>query len=288
MLNDMNENDNWIGKKLSDKDNPNIQHTVIGQEDGTLLLDKNGRIEESRVSSVFNVNSVSESVDPDSFFNGSYGALVGAINNPNKSTSVVGVQEQMGSDTVQMVMGNQEALNAYRSGDYAANQPKRPTPQVNNHGLVPEEEVQHFYGDSMKDVVDEDEFNRVNSYAAPRKPAKKASVFDTMQLKKTTSVKIKLVLEEKIPKIEAIRSMNDLFEQSIIDYLAEEITLRFLQNPILLQEIIAETRENTVYPNKKKKKPVAKGKAKPAAKKTTAAKKPVKNSQTKTKTATND
>ncbi len=40
-------NENWVGKKLVDKDNPKIQRTVVEQNNGTLILDNNGRIEES-------------------------------------------------------------------------------------------------------------------------------------------------------------------------------------------------------------------------------------------------
>jgi hypothetical protein len=291
----MNENENWIGKKLSDKDNPSIEHTVVGQQDGVLYLDGNGRIEESHVSNVFNVNNHNSSnVDPDSFFNGSYGALVGAINSPNQSKSI-GVQESSNTSVVQMTMGNEQALQAYQSGDYASHQPTtRPQPILNNHGIEPEP-VQHFYGESMKDVVDEEEFNRVNNNMHNTKaPFKKRSMFDTMTLKKTTSVKIKLVLEEKIPKIEAIRSMNDLFDESIIDHLAHEITAKFLENPMLLEGLVAETLESIIYPNKKKTKKTAT--KKPVAKKTTVRKPaiktnvkvPVKNSQSKNKNVLND
>jgi hypothetical protein len=257
----MNDNENWIGKKLIDKDNPKVQRTVVGQQDSTLILDNNGRIDESIVSQVFNQSSPTQNIDPDSFFDSGYsmlGGLISDIDNPtSQKTKTIGIQDNT-SSVVEFKAGNPEAMAALETGNYAAHQPKpqqQPQYTYNNHGLEPEDApaVRKYYGNSMKDVVDEEEFEQMNNMNTRPATPKKKSMFDTMTLKKSTPVKIKLVIEEMIPKIEAIRHLNDVFDESIIEYLATEITDKFLKNPKLLQSLVSETLENTVYPNKKKK-----------------------------------
>jgi hypothetical protein len=265
----MSDNNNeWIGKKLTEKDNPKVQRTVVGQQNSTLILDNNGRIDESIVSQVFNETALNN-VDPDAFFNSGYsmlGGLISDIDNPSaQKTKTIGIQDNA-SSVVEFKTGNPDALAAYETGNYAAHQPQpQPKPQLNNYGLEPEDapKVKTYYGKSMVDeqLVNEEEFERINNQTLPSTPRtiKKKSMFDSMTLKKATPIKIKLVIEEKIPKIEAIRNLNDLFDESIIEHLAAEITDKFLKDPKLLQQLVSDTLESVVYPNKKKK-PVAKKK----------------------------
>jgi hypothetical protein len=293
----MNDNNNdWIGKKLTEKDNPRVQRTVVGQKDSTLLLDNNGRIDESIVSHVFNEQSISDNIDPDSFFNSGFSTLGGLISdfgNSPQNTKTIGIQDNSNS-VVEFKVGNSDAIAAHETGNYAQHQPKSQTqPPLNNYGLEPEDapKVKKYYGKSMveEQLVDEEEFDRVNNHTIPNhypRTTKKKSMFDSMTLKKSTPIKIKVVIEEKIPKIEAIRNLNDLFDESIIEHLAAEITDKFLKDPKLLQQLIIDTLDGIVYPNKKKK---------TVAKKTTAKSKPVvrKNSQaakakTNTKKVSND
>ena len=96
-------------------------------------------------------------------------------------------------------------------------------------------------------------------------------------IKRSVEFSLDLNLENKIPKLEFIEMMEDSYEKSIIDFLANDITQSILSNPDYLREKIKEKINEMVY-NKKPttrkpavKKPVAK---KPVAKKPVA-KKPV-------------
>lgn len=98
-------------------------------------------------------------------------------------------------------------------------------------------------------------------------------------IKRSVEFSLDLNLENKIPKLEFIEMMEDSYEKSIIDFLANDITQSILSNPEYLKEKIKEKINEMVY-NKKPatrkvvaKKPVAK---KPAVKKPVAKKPAVK------------
>jgi hypothetical protein len=93
-------------------------------------------------------------------------------------------------------------------------------------------------------------------------------------IKRSVEFSLDLNLENKIPKLEFIEMMEDSYEKSIIDFLANDITQSILSNPEYLKEKIKEKINEMVY-NKKPstRKPVAK---KPAVKKPVANKPAVK------------
>lgn len=98
-------------------------------------------------------------------------------------------------------------------------------------------------------------------------------------IKRSVEFSLDLNLENKIPKLEFIEMMEDSYEKSIIDFLANDITQSILNNPDYLRNKIKEKINEMVYnkkPSTRKpavKKPVAK---KPVAKKPVAKKPAVK------------
>jgi len=91
-------------------------------------------------------------------------------------------------------------------------------------------------------------------------------------IKRSVEFSLDLNLENKIPKLEFIEMMEDSYEKSIIDFLANDITQSILSNPDYLRGKIKEKINEMVYnkkPSTRKpavRKPVAK---KPVAKKPT-------------------
>lgn len=91
-------------------------------------------------------------------------------------------------------------------------------------------------------------------------------------IKRSVDFTLDLKLENKIPKIEFIELMEDSYERSLIDYLAEEFTNELLKNPAALRQSIANKIREMVY---EKPKAAAKRLAKPnTANRSAAAKKP--------------
>lgn len=110
-------------------------------------------------------------------------------------------------------------------------------------------------------------------------------------VKRIVDFKLDFSIEEKIPRIDFIEMMEDSYNTSIIEYLADEFTNKLLKDPSIIKnvikekieslvnqdDVVVETKKTTVKkPTTRKttaKKPVAK---KPVAKKTTTRKPRVK------------
>ena len=92
-------------------------------------------------------------------------------------------------------------------------------------------------------------------------------------VKRSVEFSIDLKLENKIPRLDFIEMMEDSYEKSIIDFLADEFMRELLKDPKALKESIKSKKKDMVYGKPKRvvaKKPVAK---KPVAK--TVTKRPV-------------
>jgi hypothetical protein len=69
-------------------------------------------------------------------------------------------------------------------------------------------------------------------------------------VKRNTKFSIKLTIEEKIPRVDFIEMMEDSYNQSIIDYLAQEFTDNLLKNPNIIKDMIKEKINTMVYGDK--------------------------------------
>jgi hypothetical protein len=94
-------------------------------------------------------------------------------------------------------------------------------------------------------------------------------------VKRSVEFSIDLKLENKIPRLDFIEMMEDSYEKSIIDFLADEFMAELLKDPKSLKESIKSKIREMVYKKSVAKKPVAKKPvakkpvAKPVAKRTT-------------------
>jgi hypothetical protein len=82
-------------------------------------------------------------------------------------------------------------------------------------------------------------------------------------VKRPVDFNIELTLENKIPRLDFIEMMEDSYEKSIIEFLAEEFTNELLRNPEILKEKISNKIKEMVY--EKKKTPVKRASGKKAA-----------------------
>lgn len=83
-------------------------------------------------------------------------------------------------------------------------------------------------------------------------------------VKRSVEFSLDLKLENKIPRLDFIEMMEDSYEKSIIEYLAEEFTSELLKNPATLREIISNKIREMVYEKPKAvRKPVQKRAPKP-------------------------
>jgi hypothetical protein len=291
----------FIGKRLKYKDTNDQPSTVVHQEDGWLMTENNQRIPVNKVGELF--EEVKDTIDPDMFLNDNsvsptllnvaddyIKALNGQYpNTPAQQSQPVDNQPMYTPPTTQIVESRavQPHETHLLNNTKAPAQPKNPYMDdewLRNQGIPMEgESSQHRVvrgEDSAKPYrpgASQEENQEYMPEQAPRRPVLTENPATSMfkNLKKSHPVNISLQISESIPKIESIRHLNDLFEFSIIDYLAKEITNKYLQDPEQLEKVIREKLELLVYPSRKKKavkkttrKPAAKATAKPATRTT--------------------
>lgn len=88
-------------------------------------------------------------------------------------------------------------------------------------------------------------------------------------IKRNTDFKVKLEINNKIPRTDFISMWEDSYEASMIEYLAQEFTNSLLSDPNLIKEQITEQLRELVYGKQEKPKVIAKPAKKAAAKKAT-------------------
>jgi hypothetical protein len=101
----------------------------------------------------------------------------------------------------------------------------QPVVQNNNYDYQPQTR--------QLDPVVESKYPVQNNYVDPI-----VSMFQ--KAKRTNSFKMKFEIDKKIPRLDFIEMMEDSYETSIIDYLAQEFTEQLLSNPIAIKNKIAE------------------------------------------------
>jgi hypothetical protein len=77
-------------------------------------------------------------------------------------------------------------------------------------------------------------------------------------MRKTYKIKLRLELDEIIPKIEDIRAVESMFEVSLLDNIAKEIALKYLNDKQLFEDMIFNELEKIVKAKKKVVKKVVK------------------------------
>lgn len=264
--------DNLIGKKLKYKSGPNeineVYH-VIDQKDGMITFGNNAKVSENKVYELFEEVRNDSVVNPDSFFNSSNNGLNSIANAllNGQSTKTVGIPDSQIPEVKTEI--SDDTRRQYE--DYQRKMAEDQRRYNSLHGLS-EEPVRKVMGESMREYVDEDEYEQVNHPVQHQKQQQRVvSESDSLfkKMRRTTPVKIKLILDEMLPKKDSIKHFNDMFDEdeSIIDKLAKEISQKYLSNPKMIQDLIADQLEAMIYPGKKKKvkkKPVKRAAAKKA------------------------
>lgn len=96
--------------------------------------------------------------------------------------------------------------------------------------------------------------NNTNQYQEPNRPVQMQQPIDPMvsmfkNIKRNVKFDIKLTVSDKIPRTDFIEMMEDSYEKSIIEFLADEFTNKILRDPSVIKNMIIKELENKVYPN---------------------------------------
>jgi hypothetical protein len=281
-----------IGKTLKYKGDSDINaKKVIDVKGDQVIFSDNGRASIQTVNDKFEevyVSNVSENIIPENNIQNNmnnsndpmspnYGGLVSQIesfvktgnipNNVEKRTGNVKTEEQiigdMGNDYEQLTpetrqqvlrqiennkkniqakkhaQENDPWLNQFNGGEISKPE--------NNSEEINEEEVRRIDADEPKETRYQ---NKQGNNKNSNNSEKNSSL---PKMKKTKSVKIKLELNEMIPKPEDIKAVQNLFEGvSIVEEIASEIADKYLSDRDLLEGMIIEQLENMMKPTKRR------------------------------------
>jgi hypothetical protein len=235
---------------------------VIDSFENIAILENKQKID---VRTLMDSNQYTEQIDPQSFFNNqnAYDSLVNKIKSmptdhiqddpqdisQNLSNSYV-------SDSI-MPTTNESAIVMSSEEDERAELMKK-------YGVVDNSNDIQRQNEAFSKLLDEEELpipvstrletEEVQRFEVNREPQKQVvNVVEdpiiTMfrKTKRNVEFKINIEVSNKIPRLDFIEMMEDSYEISMIDFLADEFTNKILQDPTMIKETIKNKIKQLVY-----------------------------------------
>lgn len=231
---------------------------VIDSFENIAVLEGGGKMD---VRNLLNTNLYSEYIDPSNFFNtqNAYDSLFDKIksidtskikDDPQDLISKIGGDITPASNESAIVYTSEEDEKAELARKYGASIDNQSSVQKQNEAfakLLGEEE------DLPKTVVQP----QVKSSVEYTPPVQRVEVNDPItamfkNVKRGVDFKMNVEISNKIPRLDFIEMMEDSYEVSIIDYLAEEFTNNLLRNPEQIKQMISDRIKQVVYGGKLK------------------------------------
>jgi len=269
----------YKGKKFTDLTNGRIVEVKDYFED-VAILDNNSRI---KVARLLDKNYFDEYIDPQSFFKNDNLLSTFAqkirqipddvIQNMNESSSIpVDINNINGSTSIRPSfdepavlqsdpeLEKEELMKKYGIVDTNVNVIQNSTINAAQKQLETFknllEDVEVIENDVQKININRDDIGEVinNSNFISEKDNResKDKVDDPIismfrNVKRNTDLNIQLTIENKIPRSDFIEMMEDSYNTSIIDFLAQEFTDNLLKNPDIIKQKIKDEINNIVY-----------------------------------------
>jgi len=239
--------------------------TVIDSFENIAILENKQKV---NVNTLMNTALYTEEIDPMSFFNnqGAYNILAEKIKNiptdqivdDDGQMNVAGVNRidiPRGDDDSIVTMSSEEDEKAALAAKYGIVAPPVESIQRQNEAfarILGEESenelprVPQYQQPVQEEPVTRVEVNREEKVEFNREyiqPVQKIEVEDPIikmfkGVKRAVEFNINLDIKNKIPRLDFIEMMEDSYETSIIDFLAEEFTNELLKNPDTIKDMI--------------------------------------------------
>lgn len=234
---------------------------VIDSFDNIAVLEGGGKAE---VSKLLNTNLYSEYIDPSNFFNtqGAYDSLFDKIKNidtskikddPQDLAARIGGEVNPASNESAIVYTSEEDEKAELARKYGVSIDNQTSTQRQNEAFA------KILGDEAAEELPKtvvvNQPQAVNTeYVAPVQRVEVNDPIISMfkNVKRGVDFKMNVEISNKIPRLDFIEMMEDSYEISIIDYLAEEFTNNLLRNPEKIKQMISDRIKNVVYGGKVK------------------------------------
>jgi len=269
---------NLTNKSFKSKTNGQIVK-VIDHFENIAILENKQKMDARELT---NPNLYSEYIDPNNFFNtqGAYNTLIDKIktiqtenildNNDNGTeVKIDGYMEKIQPVTnesaviVSSELEDREALaKKYNVINNPANdlikQQNALMALISDGDEVNEMPVIHQHVDLGIEPVQKIEINRDedSGEVVPRMKVEDPIITMFRGVKRPLDFNISLDIKNKIPRLDFIEMMEDSYERSIIDFLANEFTNELLKNPHIIKDMIVEKIKEMVYGKEEEVKPV--------------------------------
>lgn len=260
-------------RKFKDLSNGRIVN-VTDQFEDIIILDNKNKI---RLNQLMDKRMFEEYVDPASFFRND--SLINSFAEQIKQIPLDDWNNRIPAD--EMGFDKQELTPSFNESAVLPYDP-----EVEKQELL--KKAQTVYGmgnptslmqkqlELVKDILDEDEVQEITTMQSKPQPnldnvqqvptksiqqeIKQEKKMDPIlemfkNVKRNTSFKIDFTVENKIPRVDFIEMMEDSYNTSIIDFLAQEFTDEILKDPNIIKERIKSKLMDLVYPeveNRKK------------------------------------
>lgn len=243
--------------------------TVIDSFENIAILENKGKV---NVTALMNPALYTEEIDPTSFFNnqGAYNILAEKIKNiptdqivdDSGELNVSGVERidiPRGVEESLITMSSEEDEKAALAAKYGIVSPPVESLQRQNEafakilGEESETELPRVpqYQQPIQEQVTRVEVNREEKVEYVQ-PVQRVEIEDPIVkmfkgVKRIVDFNISLDINNKIPRLDFIEMMEDSYETSIIDFLADEFTNELLKNPETIKDMIKSRIRYYVY-----------------------------------------
>lgn len=236
---------------------------VIDSFEDIAILENKQKI---NVRQLMDSNQFTEQIDPGSFFNtqGAYNILADKIKNIPTNSMVDedgGVVVNFGDDSFKPAM-NESAIIMSNEDDERAE-------LMRKYGAVPDSQNESAKQAAAFDkILNPDAETPVETYTPPVSqpvvnnmpghsnppvpPVQRVEVEDPVvtmfkKTKRNVNFSVSIELSDRIPRLDFIEMMEDSYEISIIDFLADEFTNKVLQDPSVIRNSIKDKIKQLVY-----------------------------------------
>jgi hypothetical protein len=233
---------------------------VIGSFENIAILENKQKVD---VQKLMDINLYTEQIDPANFFNnqGAYNILAEKIKSipadkirddvsGEVSVSVDGGGFKPTTNESAVMMGNEDDERAELARKYGASIDNVSSTNKQNQAfakiLGEEEEVQRV--EINRDEPRMVEQRQPQQIQQPQQVQVEDPIIAMFKnVKKGIDFKMNLEISNKIPRIDFIEMMEDSYETSIIEFLADEFTNKLLSNPESIKKMISDRIKQIVY-----------------------------------------
>jgi hypothetical protein len=237
--------------------------TVIDSFENIAVLENKQKID---VRTLMDTNQYTEQIDPNSFFGNqnAYNLLAEKIKNIpsnnmiDESGDVISINVD-GNDNFRPAI-NESAIIMSSEEDEMAELARKYGATIDNGDSVSKQQqaFAKILGEEELDQmppVQRVEVNGVQQVEVSREyqpPIQRVEVEDPIitmfrKTKRNVNFNVSIDVSDKIPRLDFIEMMEDSYEISMIDFLADEFTNKILQDPSIIRDVIKSKIKNLVY-----------------------------------------